>query len=235
MRSQPLNQILETNYARATVFEFFGIAYPNYLHETLEQVAAYYGLDVQVLEDALAQIKAKSPVFDYNFLELPVLISYLKFTHHEYARAKLPHIKKNMELLGLDRELAVFQRFSRDLQKHILLEEKVIFPFILNLHELLEEFDPHIASQVVKENSTEVLCASHTSDDDEMKELRDVTSNYAYQDGDPILKKVLMTDLKRLEEDIHVHAGIEDDILFRKAKLAEKQVKERLQSHYRNN
>ncbi|TNE82347.1 MAG: hypothetical protein EP332_00280 [Bacteroidetes bacterium] len=235
MHKQLIIQILEDNYARATVFEFFGIAYPNYLNESLEQVAAYYGLDIQVLADALEQIKGKSPVFDYNYLELPVLISYLKFTHHEYARAKLPHIKKNMELLGMEEELAVFQRFSRDLQKHILLEEKVIFPFILNLHELLEEFDPRIAAQVVKENSTEVLCASHTTDDDEMRELREVTSGYTYQSDDSIVKKVLMTDLKRLEEDIHVHANIEDDILFRKAKLAEKQVKERLQSHYRNN
>ncbi len=235
MHNQPLHQILETNYARATVFEFFGIAYPDYLYETLDEVASSYGIDVHVLVDALNQIKAKSPVFDYNFLELPVLISYLKFTHHEYARAKLPHIRKNMELLGLEKELAVFQRFSRDLQKHILLEEKVIFPFILSLHDLLEDFDPGMASQVVKENSTEVLCASHTTDDDEMKELRDITSNYAFSPTDSILKKVLMTDLKRLEEDIHVHAGIEDDILFRKAKLAEKQVKERLQSHYRNN
>lgn len=235
MHREHIEKILEDNYARATVFEFFGITYANYLNDTLEHVAACYGIDIQVLVDALEQIKGKSPVFDYNFLELPVLISYLKFTHHEYARAKLPHIKKNMELLNMETELAVFQRFSRDLQKHILLEERVIFPFILNLHELLEEFDPQVASQILKENSTEVLCASHTTDDDEMKELREVTSNYVYGPDDSIVKKVLMTDLKRLEEDIHVHAGIEDDILFKKAKLAEKQVKERLQSHYRNN
>lgn len=235
MKKRSIESILEENYSRATVFEFFGISYPDYLNKQLGEVAGIFGIDPEVLEESLKQIKVQSPKFDYDFLELPVLIAYLKYTHHEYAKAKLPHIKKNLERLQLKEMLTCFNRFSRDLQKHILLEEKVIFPFINSIHSLLENFEFSKAQKLLNENSTEVLCASHTSDDDEMQQLRQVTSGYKFKEGDSVVYKVLMTDLKRLEKDIHVHASIEDEILFRKAKQSEKQLRERISLHLKNN
>jgi len=231
----PIRYILSENLSRATVFEFFDIDYPNYLDLTLEQLSEEQGLRVEVLEDALSQVQHKLPEFEYGFLELPVLVAYLKYTHHEYTKAKIPHIKRNLERLKEEDKLAVFQRFSRDMQKHMLLEEKVIFPFILQLVALNEDFDLVQAQELLQQHSTEVLCASHTKDDDEMKELREVTGNYAFSENDPILYQVVMTDLMRLEEDIHRHAKVADQILFKKAKREEQLVQERIQRHLRKN
>ncbi|MBI1221481.1 MAG: hypothetical protein GC180_02660 [Bacteroidetes bacterium] len=227
----PLRYILKENLSRATVLEFFSIEYPSRLDTTLEEVAQEYGIRSDILEDALLQVQARLPEFEYDFLELPVLVAYLKYTHHEYTKAKIPHIQKNLVRLQRDDLLDVFQRFSRDMQKHMLLEEKIIFPFILNLVELNEEFRAGVAIDLLNQHSADVLCASHTQDDDEMKELRNATASYAYSDDDPILYQVVMTDLARLEEDIFHHARIEDQILFKKAKREENLLKERIMSH----
>lgn len=224
----PIRYILKENLSRATVFEFFAIDYCNHLDDTLEEVSVHYGVNESVIEEALTQVQTRMPEFEYDFLELPVLVAYLKYTHHEYTKAKIPHIRKNLEKLQEENLLAVFQRFSRDMQKHMVLEEKVIFPFILDLVTLNEEFNQEQAMALLEVHSADVLCASHTQDDDEMKELRETTSSYIYSEDDPILYQVVMTDLQRLEEDIHRHARIEDRILFKKAKREETLLKERI-------
>lgn len=231
----PLQYILKENLSRATVFEFFSIDYPQFLGSTLEQVSEMYGINPAILEEALLQVQKRVPEFDYDFLDLPVLIAYLKHTHHEYTRAKIPHIRRNLERLNETAVLNVFQRFSRDMQKHMMLEEKIIFPFALSLVSLNEEFNMEEARTLLQQHSTEVLSASHTIDDDEMGELREATANYAFNDDDPIVYQVVMTDLARLEEDIYRHARIEDEILFRKARREENLLKERMQREERKN
>jgi|GEM_PF-2302326 len=231
----PIRYLLKENLSRATVFEFFEIDYPQYLDLTLQELAAIQGVRVDVLEEAISQVQSKLPEFEYDFLELPVLVAYLKYTHHEYTKAKIPHIKRNLERLNEVDKLTVFQRFSRDMQKHMMLEEKVIFPFVLQLVALNDEFDLNQAQNLLAQYSTDVLCASHTQDDDEMKELREVTSNYFYAEQDSIVYQVVMADLARLEEDIHRHAKVEDQILFKKAKREEKLLLERIQRQLRKN
>ncbi|MDX5430539.1 MAG: hemerythrin domain-containing protein, partial [Bacteroidota bacterium] len=153
-----------------------------------------------------------------------------------YTKAKIPHIKRNLERLGESEILSVFQRFSRDMQKHMLLEEKVIFPFILRLVELNEEFDLNAATELLETYSTDVLGSSHTQDDDEMKELREVTKHYQSSETDSIVYQVVMTDLARLEEDIFRHARVEDQILFKKAKREENLLRQRIvREQHRNN
>ncbi|MDX5319432.1 MAG: hypothetical protein LPK45_00080, partial [Bacteroidota bacterium] len=84
LKHHSLRQILQENLSRATVFEFFAIDYPSRLDALLENVADEYGVDEAVLEEALLQVQNRFPEFDYDFLELPVLVAYLKHTHHEY-------------------------------------------------------------------------------------------------------------------------------------------------------
>ncbi len=235
LAKRSVKNILRENLSRATVFEFFQVDYPRFLDQTLEQLAETYGIHLEVIEEALVSVQSSLPDFRYDFLELPVLIAYLKHTHHEYARAKMPHIRRNMERLGKEELLEIFARFSRDLHKHMLLEEQVIFPFILNLVSLNEDFDRQAALVLLESHSTEVLCASHTQDDDEMKELRECTEGFLFEEEDPILYQVLMTDLARLEHDIHRHAHIEDTILFKKARREENLLKERLWIEGRKN
>src|SRR5690606_37150104 len=98
-----------------------------------------------------------------------------------------------------------------------------------------ERFDYTQAEQLLKENSTEVLCASHTQDDDEMKELRESTSNYRMEEKQSLLYRIVMTDLLRLEKDIMRHAQIEDEILIKKAKKEERMLQERMNMERRKN
>lgn len=229
LASTEIRHILEENLARATVFEFFSIDYLLFLDSSLQETAQAVGMRLDVLEEALEQVQQRLPEFDYDFLELPVLVAYLKHTHHEYARTKIPHIRKNLKRLNETELLVRFDRFSKDIHKHMMLEEKLIFPFILSLVELNESFDKDAAGALLDEYSTEVLCASHTQDDDDMRELRETTAGYRFSEYDPLLRKVVMTDLARLEEDLFRHARIEDNILFRKARMEEKMLAEKVQ------
>lgn len=229
MKTRKISEILEENLSRASVFEYLGIPYLKYLDETLEFVCNLYGTDVWWLSESLAAVRnGVAAEFHYHFLEIPVLVAYLKQTHHEYAKSRIPVIRKNLHYANLKELLQAFDRFSIDLTKHILLEEKVIFPFIIHLHQLNEVLNLKEAYQLLAEIESGVLYASHTQDDDEMKELKELTSNFEYKDRDPMVTKIIMNDLRMLEADIHIHAAIEDKILFEKARKAERLLREKI-------
>lgn len=234
MKNQRLETILQENMNRVMVLEYFSLPYLDHPEMSLEDACTQVNADPDLVMEALIQVKtAGNPVFNYDFLEIPVLVAYLVNTHHEYVRSRIPLLRKLIGTLndpGLER---AFDRFSRDLNKHILLEEKIIFPFIVQLHEQNEDFDLMVSEELLKNLSGDILFASHTQDDDEMAELRKLTVGYTFQAEDSLIRRLAMHELKALETDISIHAGIEDRVLFVKARHAEQLLRGKIRQNSR--
>lgn len=236
-REFKLIDLIEQNYLLPSVLERLGVNYEQNLNKTLLEIAEEYFLDAnQLTKSVNAILFGKAAEFNLEHFPLPVLVAYLKSTHHDYAKWKLPVLNRHIEMLegysDLKRE---FSKFKCDLSKHIILEEKVIFPFIEDLNQLSYEFDPYQLEVILKANDTELLFAGHGEDDDDMHEIRFITKNYRFKKSDSLGFKIIMTELKNLEKDLKIHAQIEELILFKKARDLENSLKLKLKQTIKSN
>jgi len=85
----------------------------------------------------------------YNFSEWPLdlLIDYVLKVHHRGVREKGPDTlnlisKVMMENLVLDEVEQLFSQSLSDLDTHLMKEERVLFPYILDLYEAVRHQQP---------------------------------------------------------------------------------------------
>ena len=76
--------------------------------------------------------------------------------------------------------------------------------------------------------SIEAFEAHHREEDDEMIGIRELTDNYHVDRNTGTYTKVLFSELENFEKELHIHARIENEILFPKALKMEEDVKNQL-------
>lgn len=235
MKSKTIHQLIEENPSRALLLDEIGIDYRLLGDKTLEQVCRDMNLDPVLLQNKLSSVGGLVYSIDFNLVSIPFLIEYLINTHHDYAKAKLPAIRRVITTMAREdethRELEkTFRKFSNQMQKHIILEEEVVFPFILSLQQLTENFDKDGATALLSKYNTEILCHNHEHDEDEMHELRVLTQNFRVKKTDGLSYRIVMHELLQLQFDMEQHAKIEENVLFKKAGQMEEAIRKRLRS-----
>lgn len=240
MNKKRINDIVDDNYIYASVLYYLGIEFYHYSEKTLEQACADKGLNVQSVINKLESVNTsgKDPV---QLAEYPIdlIVEYLKHTHYVFIKEKLPYIARLIENLRgkqgalgtLEKDLQfVFPLFVEDFIHHIYQEEDSLFSYIL----LLNKYDngqgnPSKVYFEIEKHSLQKHAVEHEEHDDEMRGIRKITNNYTCSEDSPLHIKVIFAELRNLERDLITHARIENEVLFPKALMLEKQVKLRMQ------
>ncbi|MEL7003781.1 MAG: hypothetical protein AAFN93_13745 [Bacteroidota bacterium] len=68
-----------------------------------------------------------------------------------------------------------------------------------------------------------------------MRGIRKITNNYSYEDDAPLHIRVIYNELQLLEQELITHARVENEILFPKALMLERSVKQRMHEIIRFN
>lgn len=233
MKNTTIQDIIEQNPSRALVLDNHGIVFQHYLDKTLQQVCDERKVNCDKLVKELSALGRQEFNINFNHVSIPFLIEYLVNTHHEYAKTKLPAIRRMIAQLsrtdesyrGLEK---CYRKFSNQMRKHIILEEELVFPFILKMQTLYENFDVEDAKTTLSKYSVEVLCQNHEHDEDEMEELKAKTHNFSVEKGQALEYRIIMHELKQLNRDMTQHAAIEDNVLFKKAAQLETILKNKL-------
>ena len=235
MKNKTIQEIIEENPSRAMLLDNHGIVYQQYLDTTLQDLCDEKNINCKKLAQELTALGRQEFNINFNLVSIPFLIEYLINTHHEYAKTKLPAIRRMIAQLsrtdenyrGLEK---CYRKFSNQMRKHIILEEELVFPFILQMQGLYEKFNKTEAKKVFSKYSVEVLCHNHEHDEDEMEELKAKTNNFKVEQGQPFDYRIIMHELKQLDRDMNQHAAIEDNVLFKKAAQMETILKNKLES-----
>jgi regulator of cell morphogenesis and NO signaling len=117
-----------------------------------------------------------------------------------------------------------FHLFAEDFVHHILDEEKKVFDYLVGLE--YARYDKnylHACFFRIKNSSLSDMGTEH-ADDDEMKSVREMTDNYALKDDMPLVIRVLYEEFRRFDADLQRHAEIENNFLFPKGLLLEKDI-----------
>lgn len=146
---------------------------------------------------------------DIEKLSVPTLLKYLKASHEYFLGFELSFIRKELEeALDMDDSLAplimkLYDEYCRDVKKHMLYEEKNLFPYVEAL----------IEGRAMPDYDIETFSKHHSQIDQKLKELKDILIKYLPSDGlsNNYLSATLY-DIYNCEEWLQQHAQVEDEI-----------------------
>jgi regulator of cell morphogenesis and NO signaling len=249
-RTKNLHQLVEENYVFGAILHFFGIDFYKHPHETLEKVCARRHLSTQVVTRELQARQQQERVPPQSLLAsypVDMVIGYLRQSHRQFTRRRLPYLASLVQgaqpealpsehaAVLADLQLA-FPLFAEDFIRHIHKEENEVFGHITLLDDALYGLVPlPQAFFALDKVSIQDFAQAHHADDDDMAGIRELTQNYATTASTPLIVKVLYAELQAFEEELKVHAAIEDELLLVKAQQLEHKVRQLVQEKARLN
>jgi regulator of cell morphogenesis and NO signaling len=183
----------------------------------LAEVCAEKGLDADaVVGEINTEIgRSGEPAERWDKAPLPDLIDHILSTYHVPLWEEMPRLEamalkvnsvhgdKDPERLG---ELAkVVSELRAEIEQHMLKEEQILFPMIKAGQG--ENAGPPI----------DVMHHEHDNAGAALKRLRELTNNYTVPEGACNTWRALWYGLEALENDLHQHIHLENNILFPRA------------------
>jgi regulator of cell morphogenesis and NO signaling len=169
---------------------------------------------------------------EFDGFAVPLIVDYIQRTHIYYLEKKLPEIEQSIVLLTGHYEsqhpiLLTLQNFFlhyvKDLSEHIRAEETSLLPYIGLLQDAVQSangFSRFVLAQ--GEYSVDRFLSEHHDTEDELKDIRQTIRLYEPPDTNESLYRILLSQLQTFEQDLCVHAQIEEEVLIPKAKSLEK-------------
>lgn len=192
------------------------------------QKAQQPGLDNEFITTLLRSFEEKSfNAADFEPYRIGLIVDYIQRTHSFYLQKKLPEIAQSILLLSGHYEsnhpiLLIlqnfFHRYCQELTTHINEEERLLLPYIVKLNNAT--LAPYHFSEYImagQQYSISEFLKDHHDTEDELKDIRETIRLYQPPATNESLYRILLTQLQTFEQDLHVHARIEEEVLIPKA------------------
>jgi regulator of cell morphogenesis and NO signaling len=234
-----IGDLVASDFRAAGVFERFGIDFCCGGRRSLADACEQAGVDAAdvVLDLIRLGTSPRHPEDDVARWSPTRLVTHIVGRHHAYIRSAMPmigaylsrlvevHGARHPELAEVRRE---FDRLAVELRQHLMKEEQVLFPYILEL----AEFDQTGATLPPSPfgtiaNPIRMMEREHQEAGDELRAIRDLTHGYATPPDGCTTYRVAMAELERFERDLHEHVHLENNVLFPAAVAIEARLGER--------
>jgi len=222
-----VRNLASTNPGAARIFESFGIDYCCGGERSLGQACSAAKVSVQEVVDALEKSRAEESDRDWQEASLAELIAHIVQKHHTYVRNEIPRlialIAKVAKVHGqnhteLEKLEASFKVLAEELALHLLKEERMLFPYIIQLESATTcGGRPAPASFGTVQNPVRMMIMEHDSAGDLLHKMREITNDYMAPEDGCTNYKMLYQALPEFEADLHQHIHLENDILFLRA------------------
>lgn len=212
------------------IFEKLGIDYCCGGGTSLSDACVKAGVTVdEVLSSLKTTERAEGTVAggEWQTASDAALIEHLVATHHEFTRDELGrleallakvcgvHGQNHSELFHIQSQ---FQELRRDLEPHMLKEEQVLFPYIIQMEESVTKGQtPQVPPFGTVRNPVRMMMAEHDAAGEILRTMREASSDYTTPPDGCISFQTLYSALMALEADLHQHIHLENNILFPRA------------------
>jgi len=179
------------------------------------------------LEQAAQTCMSAQESTDGQTQPLTKLTAHITQKHHAFTRDELARLN---ELLAkvcsahgqnhpeLFRIQSLFQNLNHDLIPHMQKEEAVLFPFIEQLEAAVSEGGTAPAAFFgTIQNPIRMMMMEHETAGDILKRIRQISGGYSVPEDVCISYETLYKALDELEQDLHHHIHLENNILFPRA------------------
>lgn len=235
-KDQNIGQLVAKDYRTASVFKKYGIDFCCQGNRTINDACAEKEVGVEhVLHDLNAMDSASSSAgIDFKSWPLDLLTDYIEKTHHRYVEYKSPELisyfEKICEVHGknhpeLFKIFKLIHQTVGNLTQHMKKEELILFPFIRKMETAKRSGavlgNPSFGSI---ENPINEMESEHSAEGDRFRDIESLSNNYTPPEDACNTYRVAFAMLKEFQDDLHLHIHLENNILFPKAILLEKQL-----------
>lgn len=210
------------------VFEGLGIDYCCGGNNPLTDACSKAGLAVEdvvsKLEDANRAATKGDEDRDWRAEPVTALVSHILDTHHAFDRGELARIEpllakvvsvyreRRQELIEIQ---TIFTAMKLDLLSHMMKEEQVLFPYIVELQEAVSRGeDKPVPFFGTVRNPVRMMMTEHDTVGDMLKSMRQLSSNFVVPSDACVSYAALYEALAGLESDLHKHIHLENNLLF---------------------
>lgn len=222
----------------ARVFEKAGIDYCCGGGKPFAEACAAAGVStdevVRSLEQAGESATVESDATRWQTQPLSDMTSYIIRKHHVFTRDELArlssllskvcsvHGQNHPELLRIQ---SLFQDLHQDLVPHMQKEEMVLFPYVDQLEAAANAGRPSpVPFFGTVQNPIRMMMMEHDVAGDILKQIREISGGFSVPEDACISYETLYKALDVLEQDLHQHIHLENNILFPRAAEMEGQI-----------
>lgn len=233
MQSQSCVTIAEmaaASLAAVRVFERLGIDYCCNAKRSLAEVCREKGLDANVVQSEVDAAAGARKGVDRDWATAPLrdLADHIVNTHHEYLKREFQPLAERVEnvyrvynerygptLTGLPE---VYAGLRSELEMHMVKEERILFPAIVAAESAAASGAPPPRTPFGPvANPIGMMEAEHDNAAQALAQIRLITGAFAIPDYACETFSALITGLHALEQDLHLHIHLENNILFPRA------------------
>lgn len=228
--SEPtIAELVTKDFRKAEVFKKHGIDFCCGGKKTVAKACKEKGLDTAMIEKELKDAEKQPPSVaeDFNTMELDVLADYIVKKHHSYVIQSIPIIfqytQKVANVHG-DRHPEAVEIASKflivvdELNRHMMKEENILFPFINKLAEGKRD-NSRVGAPAFGTiaNPVRMMEMEHEEVGNVMEEINKLANGFTPPTGACTTFRISYAKLKEFEDDLHQHIHLENNILFPKA------------------
>lgn len=229
-----IGEIAANDFRTAAIFTKYNIDFCCKGHRTIEEVCRKRDIPEALLIEKLEESRTQNAnqSFDYKSWPLDLLTDYIIKTHHRYIKEKTPvlleYLNKLCNVHGenfpeLFEVYKIFKASSLDLEEHMEKEERVLFPFIIQMKRAQSKgFSLETTPFGSIENQVIIMKEEHNLEGQRFRKIAALTNNYIPHTEACNTYKAAFSMLEDFEINLHKHIHMENNILFPKAIMLEK-------------
>ncbi|OXG00150.1 regulator of cell morphogenesis and NO signaling [Flavobacterium araucananum] len=235
LKNKTIGSFVAQDFRTAGVFTKYQIDFCCKGNRTLNEVCEKQNIDPDTLLQNLNDVleSENNNGVDFNSWPLDLMVDYIEKTHHRYVEDKTIILTQFLDKLckvhgaahpELFKVNELFTAGAEELAQHMKKEELILFPFIKRMVKTKQE--DGVLSQPsfgTVSNPIAMMMHEHDNEGDRYREIASLTNNYTPPSDGCTTYKVAFAMLKEFEEDLHKHIHLENNILFNKAVILEKE------------
>jgi regulator of cell morphogenesis and NO signaling len=232
MENKTVAQIVASDMRTAIIFKKYGIDFCCGGGKPVSEACKGAEIEASTIFNEIEMLDATKADRDFDTIDLDVLANHILETHHKYVKEATPiiiqfadkvakvhgdHNPENIEIARLFHEVAI------ELQQHLMKEEGILFPHIINLAIANRNGEKISVPFGSVQNPIRMMEHEHDTAGDIFKQIEKLSNNFTPPAHACNTYKALYHHLKEFQDDLHIHIHLENNILFLKAIALEKE------------
>lgn len=232
-QKETLGELAAKDLRKAEVFKKYGLDFCCGGSKTLDEACEDKQIDKEALQQELKATDEAQPQFiRFNEWAPTFLADFIVHNHHKYVKERIPEIQKYLNKIAkvhgrnhpeLHEVESTFANIAADLTDHMQKEEMILFPYIHQLQEALDEGQkPRSPEFGTVSNPIQMMEQEHQEAGETMETIRKQTSDFQLPEDACASYQLSFQMLEEFEGDLQQHIHLENNLLFPQAKEMEK-------------
>ena len=223
--NEKMSDLIIENHSLLLVISRFGLSL-GFGDKTVKEICETSGIDCTTFLAVVNFLSEDNFEVDsvHDNISIESIVDYLKNAHNYFLDFKLPAIRtKLLEAVNIGEQnipysllfIKFFDEYVAEVQKHMKYEDKVVFPYVLEL--LKGKKDLRYSISVFQERHNEI--------DSKLEELKNILIKYYPAKGSNHLLTEVLFDILSCENDIASHNRVEDYLFVPYIEAIEQKIK----------